>query len=387
MRWLLVFCPLLLVAGDEIAQRGFDHFYNLEYNQAIADFQLDARAHPDAAAPHNNIAQAILYREMFRNGALESELVSGNNSFLRRPKLNPSPEIEKHFESEVGKAMEIARTKLDKNPNDVAALYTLGVSNGLKSNYDFLVRKAWKDALSEATAARKLHHRVTELDPAMADARLIAGVHEYVVGSLPWIYRSLGFLAGFHGDRELGVRTLEEVAQKGTFNRTDAEVLLCALYRREEKPRKALPLLIDLAKRYPRNYLFRFEISEMYSAIGDKTNALATLDRIAELKRAQAPGYAEIPWEKIYYQKGNVQFWYRDWTAALENLRKVTASPKELDLNTGVLAYMRQGQIYDMTNRHELAVQAYRKAIDFAPEAEAAKESRRYIGSPYKRAT
>jgi tetratricopeptide (TPR) repeat protein len=54
-------------------------------------------------------------------------------------------------------------------------------------------------------------------------------------------------------------------------------------------------------------------------------------------------------------------------------------------LNTGVLAFMRQGQIYDMTNRHELAIQAYRKAIEFAPQAEAAKESRRYIASPYKR--
>jgi hypothetical protein len=43
------------------------------------------------------------------------------------------------------------------------------------------------------------------------------------------------------------------------------------------------------------------------------------------------------------------------------------------------------GQIYDMTHRHTQAIEEYEKAIAFAPQAEAAKESRRYISSPYKR--
>lgn len=383
---LLILLPSLVAAAEDAnTLRGFDHYYNLEYDQAIADFELAAQSAPTSPKPHNNIAQALLYREMLRNGALESEIVSGNNAFLRRPKLNTTPETEKRFATEIQRAIDLAQARLTNNPNDAQALYSLGVSNGLKSNYDFLVRKAWKDALSEATAARKFHARVIELEPSNYDARLIPGIHEYVVGSLPWYYRSLGFLAGFHGDKEGGIRTLEEVAQKGHYNRADAEVLLCALYRREERPRKALPLLSELIKRYPRNYLLRFEQAQMFSAIGDKTKALATLDEISALKNAAAPGYAHLSPEKIYFEKGNIQFWYRDLAPALENLKKATVSPKDLDLNTGVLAFMRQGQIYDLTNRHNEAIDAYRKAIDFAPQADAAKESRRYITAPYKR--
>jgi len=41
---------------------------------------------------------------MYRNGALETELVSGNNPFLRRQKLNPSAEVEKRFDGEIQKA-------------------------------------------------------------------------------------------------------------------------------------------------------------------------------------------------------------------------------------------------------------------------------------------
>jgi hypothetical protein len=46
---------------------------------------------------------------------------------------------------------------------------------------------------------------------------------------------------------------------------------------------------------------------------------------------------------------------------------------------------MRVGQIYDLTGRHDLAVEAYKKAMAYAPDAEAARESRRYISAPYHR--
>jgi tetratricopeptide (TPR) repeat protein len=379
---------LLLVSLAAAAQTGdlapgFDHFYNLEYDAAIADFETAAKAHPQDPNAHNAIAQSLLYREMFRNGALESELVSGNNSFLRRPKMNPTAGVQQRFESEIKQSMDLCNAALAKNPNDTAALYSLGVANGLRSNYDFLVRKAWKEALSEATAARKLCNRVSELDSSNYDARLVQGVHDYIVGSLPWYIKSVGFLAGFHGDREQGVHTLEEVADKGKLNKVDAQVILCALYRRENQTRKALPLLDDLLKRYPRAYLLRFEEAQMYSAVGDKKNALATLDQIESMHKSGAPGYANIPPEKIYYERGNLLFWYNDLDRALENLKKVTVSTVDLDLNTGVLAFMRQGQIHDMQNHHPLAVRDYNRAIEFAPEAEAAKESRRYISHPF----
>ena len=107
--------------------------------------------------------------------------------------------------------------------------------------------------------------------------------------------------------------------------------------------------------------------------------------RIEALKIARAPGFAAVPWEKIWFQQGTIGFWYNDLPFALENMKKVTASGDELDLNTGVMAWMRIGQIYDLTGHRTLAADAYRKAIAFAPEAEAARESRRYLSAPYRR--
>ena len=69
----------------------------------------------------------------------------------------------------------------------------------------------------------------------------------------------------------------------------------------------------------------------------------------------------------------------------MDNLKKAAGGSASLDLNTGTMAWMRLGQVYDMTNRRNLAVEAYKKAVAFAPQAEAAKESRRYLSSPYRR--
>ena len=83
-------------------------------------------------------------------------------------------------------------------------MYTLGVAHGLRANYNFMVRKAYMDSLKDVTAARKLHSKVVEMDPNYTDARLVEGVHDYVVGSLPFTYKMFGFLVGFHGDKDTG---------------------------------------------------------------------------------------------------------------------------------------------------------------------------------------
>jgi hypothetical protein len=346
-------------------ESGFDHFYNPEM--------------------HNHLAQCLVFQEMFRNGALESEMVNGNNSFLRRPKMNPSPETEKRFLDEISKALTLTQASLAKNPNDAAALYAMGVSYGLRSNFYWVVKKAWHDSLRDATNARHAHSRVEELQPDNVDARLVEGLDDYIVGSLPFQYRMLGFLIGIHGDKEKGIALVKDVAEHGKTDRADAEILLGALYRRENKPQLVVPLVLDLIHRYPRNFILRLELAQMYSMAGDKAHSIEAVEEVARLKRTHAPGYDRVPWEKIYFQEGIIQFWYRDLDQALDNLTKVAAAADEVDLNTGVSAYLRIGQIYDMKGQHNQAVPFYKKAIAYAPESDAAQESKKYLSAPYHR--
>ena len=387
---LKVVLLLALVASplggqQALVDEGFTDFYNLDYDQAIAVFEKAIARNPGQPDLHNHLAQTLIFREMYRDGALESELVSGNNSFLRRPKLNPTPQNEKRILDEIAKAMALADARLKQNPRDTAAMYASGIAYGLRANYYWVVKKAWHDSLKDATTARKLHNRISELEPNNVDARLVQGLHDYVVGSLPLAYKMLGFLFGVRGDKEKGIRTVQDVARNGKQNRVDAEVFLCALYRRENQSKLAVPLVQDLIRRYPRNYLLRMELGQMYSQSGDGARGLQALEEVVRLKQSHAPGFDRVPWEKIYYQEGSIEFWYDDLDRSLENMKKVAAASEEVDLNTGVQALLRMGQIYDMKQRRAEAIAAYRRAIAYAPQAEAAQESRKYLSTPYRR--
>jgi len=380
---LVLLATALSLPAQNLLEEGWDHFYNLEYDAAISDFERAIAQNPDDPDLHNHLAEAIVFKEMYRNGALESEMVSGNNSLLRRARMNPAPETRNRFLGEISKSLTLCEARLKKAPNDTAALYAQGIAYGLRSDYFWVVEKSWYDSLRDATSARKAHNRVVELQPNNVDARLVQGLHDYIVGSLPWQYRMVGFLVGFHGDKEKGMRIVQDVAQHGKLDQVDAEIFLCALYRRENHPERAVPLVEDLIHRFPRNYILRLELSVMYSMAGDKVHGLEAVEEAARLKRTHAPGFEQMPWEKVYYQEGSIEFWYRDEDHALENLQKVAAGIDNVDLNTGAYTYLRIGQIYDMTHRRAQAVEYYKKAIAYEPQADGAAQSRKYLATPY----
>jgi hypothetical protein len=391
---IAAFCMILLAANWLSAQdaprpglgsEGYDHFYNLEYDDAIRSFTTQTEQTPDDPNAWDHVAHAILYRAMFRSGALESELVSGSNPFLHRDKVKITDAEQEQFDHAINRAFELAQNLLMEQPDDPKALGALGVSYGLRANYNFLVRKAWTDSLRDATNARKAHRRLCELEPNNIDARMIPAVYDYVAGSLPLGYRILGFMAGYHGDRNRGMRALETVAHEGESNRADAEVLLIAIYRRERQPKASLVMLDDLIQRFPRNYLLRFERAQMYGDLGDESAALEEVALIRRLHGDSAAGFADLAPEKIDYLEGNLLFWCGHLDRALASMKKVTAHASELDLNTSMMSWMRLGQIYDLADHRAQAQASYRKAIAGAPQSEVAKECRAYIAKPYRR--
>jgi len=368
---------------DPLIVEGFDHFYNLEYPQAIAAFQRAIALAPNDPARHNHLAEAVLFGMMYRCGALESQMVTGGNPFLRRPKMEPTPEEQTLFTSSIDKVLQLSGHTLQINPNDEDALYAQGVALGFRATYEYLVRKAWLDALHDATAARKLHNRVSEMDPERVDARMMQGAHDYLVGSLPLVYRMIGFLAGFHGDREQGIRTLRLVAEKGVDNKVDAQILLGAIARRERRPWEVIPIIEELQVRYPRNFLVLFELSQMYADMGDKARALAPLDTIERLKRTGAPGFSTLPDERIEYARGNLLFWYEDFDLAIQHLERATAHDQVLDPNSGPSAWLRLGQCYDIRGRRQDALRSYSRAVAFTPASDPAHEAKKYLSSPF----
>src|SRR6185312_10764329 len=158
MRTFFALCLLAagpLCAADHWVEQGNEAFYNLDYDESITDYEKALAASPEDPILHNHLAHALLYRELFRDGALESELVSGNNSFIRRAKLEPPADVEKRFFAEIDRSMQLCQARIAKNAKDTVALHALSVAYALRANYGFLVRKSWRASLSDCTQAKK----------------------------------------------------------------------------------------------------------------------------------------------------------------------------------------------------------------------------------------
>ncbi|MGH9629605.1 MAG: tetratricopeptide repeat protein, partial [Bryobacteraceae bacterium] len=124
-------------------------------------------------------------------------------------------------------------------------------------------------------------------------------VHSYVVGSLPWVVRMLGFLAGFRGDRREGIEGIRKVAAEGSRTQVEAQVILALVYRREKEYAKAIPILEDLASRFPRNYLYRMEL----------VNVLLEMDRDQDVFRQlkALEQYPNLPGAKLAKFRSSVE--------------------------------------------------------------------------------
>lgn len=364
---------------DPLSEPGFQHFYNLEYDKAIDAFTHKAAANPSDPTAYNQIAQSVLFQAMFANGALESDVISASDPLVSRPKL-PVTEVQRTlFENAIGHAITLSQTRLDANSRDARAMYTMGVAFGLRANWNYVVHKAWIDPLRDATQARKLHTHATEIDPNFMDAFLVQGVHDYLVGSLPMAMKMVGFLAGFHGDREQGMRTLRKVYDGGSINRIDGAVLLSAILRREKRQAQAVPLLEDVTSRFPRNYLFRYELALLYADLGDRQKVSQQIDVIEKMRVN-----VSLPQERVDYMRGSALLFAQDVDGALLALTKATAKTDNLNPMSAAQAWLRYGQALDMKGRRAEAVKAYRQAIQMGPQTASAKDARDYIGSRYK---
>src|SRR5438876_457456 len=129
--WLLA--AVSAAGAGKLLEEAADDFYNLDFDQALAIYEQAAAASPNDAEIHNHVAHTLLYRELFRNGALESEMVTGNNSFIRRAKLEVPADVDRRFTAEVEKAMAISQNLVSKNPRDTHALHALAVSYALRA--------------------------------------------------------------------------------------------------------------------------------------------------------------------------------------------------------------------------------------------------------------
>ena len=287
----------LLPAAEITGHReiGHDHFFNLEYDLAIQAYRRLVEEAPGDFRAYNHLATAILYQELLRLGMLETSAFKGDNEFLKWKKPKPDPKVGEEFERILLEGRKLAQAAVKVLPGDILARYALSTNFGLQGNYQFMIKKSYFGALRNGTRANKHSRRILKRDPDFVDAYLVAGVHEYVVGSLPWAIRAVIVLGGIRGNKKRGEEFVTRVSGEGNLARNEARALLALLLRRERRPLEAAALLRDMITEFPRNYVLHLELGSMYLDAKQPERALEVFRRALAKTAANEDRFARMP--------------------------------------------------------------------------------------------
>jgi tetratricopeptide (TPR) repeat protein len=290
-----------LLAATDYRRTGDDHFYNLEYDQAIIDYTKLIQQNLDDPIPYNDLASAQMNKELSRLGLLDSSAVGRDNRFLRNGSPKADPKARALVLDTLDRGRRKAETMLTRDPRNTLALYSLCTNYGLRATYEFMVEKAWFAALRDGSKARFHCAQAQKSAPEFIDAYMVLGVYEYTAGSLPLAVKLMA-VGGLHGSKKKGIEYVGRVAQKGKYDRDAARVLLAVLYRRENRPLEAASVLQSLISDYPRNYLFWLELASMYSDAGQPERALCALRSLLQKVDDNSSGYRSLPRETVQRQ-------------------------------------------------------------------------------------
>jgi len=358
----------------------FDHFYDMEYDRAIPEFEKIVEKHPNDPFVVNHLLTVILMRNLYETGGMNTGDYA-NDSFVGHAPRPTDQKVKDHIKELVRRAEQIEEQQLKRNPQDVDALYCRGVTRAQFGVYTGLVERAWFSALRNALGARHDHERVLELDPDYLDAKLVVGTHNYVVGNLPWTVKVAAALAGLTGSKDKGLEYLREVAKGDVESSVDAKVMLGLFLRREHRYDEALGYMQELAARYPKNHLFPTEVANLLRAAGRPDEAEAMYRKVWQNGREGK--YGNLHYEMAAWGLGELLRSRKDIAGAAAAYELVNSAPNP-DPDVLQKANLAAGEMYDLLQKRDLAMKRYETVLAGNANTGPADQARRYIKEAYR---
>jgi tetratricopeptide (TPR) repeat protein len=366
--------------ADPLNAAAFEHFYNLEYDRAIQEFGQVLQRHPDDPLAVNHLLTAVLIRELYRMGALNTgDFVS--NGFVVTPHHPADPKAKQQIKDLVDRANKLENKRLDANSNDVDALYARGVTRAQFSTYTALIEHAWFSALRNAVGARRDHELVLELSPGYTDAKLVVGAHNYVVGSLPWGVKVAVSVVRLGGSKDKGLQYLRDAAAGNDETSIDAKILLALFLRREQQYPEALQNVRDLEPRYPRNILLSLEEANLLRDEGKHGEAAALYRKIWQAGREGK--YQGLHYESAALNLGNLLRSDKDYSGAATAYENVAQAP-DPDPEMLQKADLGAGEMYDLLQKRDLAMKKYQAVVAVNSATPSADIARKRMKDAYR---
>lgn len=246
--------------------QGYRAMYNLDFggaHKAFAEFEQQQPADPFGPASD---AAAYLFSEFERLKVLRSEFFAEDKGFLGAPKLKADPTIKALFEKALSRSRGLSDDMVKQGKTPDRALFASVVCTALRADYLAMIEKENWQALNEIKDARARAEVLIAKNPDLKDGYLSVGVENYLLSQKGAPVRMFLRWTGAQTDKETGLQKLKIVAAQGHYFKPYAKILLAIAAVRDKNRPAAEQLMLELAREFPGNTLFKEEVKKLSCA-------------------------------------------------------------------------------------------------------------------------
>ncbi len=353
---------------DARAQQGIEYVYNLEFENAEREFNELIRMKPKHPAGHFFLAMVQWWKI----------LIDIDNE-----------QFDQQFYDSLQNVVDLCDELLDKNENDVTALFFKGGAIGFRGRLR-THRSDWLAAANDGRKALPIVQDASSLDPGNNDILLGSGIYNYYAEVIPQEYPVVKPLLLFvpHGDKKKGIEQLMRASEKGKYAGIEATYFLMQIYLQYEKEyQKAVTIAMNLTARFPNNVLFQKYLGRCYVSLGNWQMVQQVFAAIADKVHHAQRGYgATVEREAEYYLAFN-DMNHRSYEAALPHFYRCDELSRQLDADgpSGfmVMTNLKIGMIYDLLAKRELAVAQYKKVLGMKEYKDSYRQAEQFLKTPY----
>lgn len=366
---------------DPQVRAAYAHFHELDFPSAVARFKRYHEEHPGSPQATAYLLNAEVFQELYRLDLLDTTFYANDGFLSGKHATVEDPEARARIMDLANEVVSEADWRLKQNPNDVNALFARGWARSLECAYIAMAERGFSAGFHLASKAKDDEQRVLQLDPNYADAKLVVGVYEYVVGALPWPFKFLIGFAGISGSKSKGMAMLRDAGEHGVITSTEARTVMALFLRRESKYNQAIEIVRGLEHEYPRNFLFRLEEANLRKDAGEGMTAVTSYREV--IADARKPGY--FPSAKIELAEfglGDALRGQRHYEEAAKAYERA-ASAKGVGTELKLRSLVNGGKCRDVAGQRQLAIDDYQEAIEAGSNTSRADTARKYLRKPY----
>lgn len=230
------------------------------------------------------------------------------------------------------RADEAAVELLEENPEHTDAQIIRAVANGFTARH-YANRDQWVKSVRTARHAMNAHEELGRLAPDLTDNLFAEGMKLYYSAWLPDAYPVLKPFRWLlpDGDREEGLRLIEEASRTAVFSRPESLYFLgVILLRYEDRPAEATIRFRELVDRYPDNsYYRRMLVRSLFSQRVDR-KVVQAVDQSLDHWRVRALSDEQVLREELLFWKGRALLRMGSETEAIRALEESWQIGREL---------------------------------------------------------